>query len=143
MVKDCLINRSLPPKLGYLLKECEFIRYKINRGNVIGASLSIAKDNVINIKDFGFPETSESDILCDIESVVNEKLHYANFEKIRGARDDMAMKKNGNVFLIIDTDEIPMLDVSLIDDGYVEIAKGENPLAFFKRKRVARKYWGV
>lgn len=46
----------------------------------------------------------------------------------------MAMKKNGNVFLIIDTDEIPMLDVSLIDDGYVEIAKGENPLAFLKER---------
>ncbi len=140
MVKDCLINRSLPSKLGDLLKDWEFIRYKINRGNVIGASLSIAKDNVINIKDFGFPESSESDILYDFESFVNEKLHYANFEKISGARDYMAMKKNGNVFLIIDTDEIPMLDVSLIDDGYVEIAKGANPLAFFKRKGVARKY---
>lgn len=61
-------------------------------------------------------------------------------EKIQGTRDYMAIKKDGNVFLIVDTDEIPILDVSLIDNGYEEIVKGEKPLAFFKRKSEAHKY---
>lgn len=137
MVKDCLINRCLPSKLGKLLQEWKFIRYKINQGNVIGASLSVDRSNALTIRDFGF---SLSDMPYDFESFVNKELHFCNSEKIQGTRDYMAIKKDGNVFLIVDTDEIPILDVSLIDNGYEEIVKGEKPLAFFKRKSEAHKY---
>lgn len=42
--------------------------------------------------------------------------------------------------MIIDTDEIPILDVSLIDAEYNEIINKKKPLAFFKRKKEAHKY---
>lgn len=37
-----------------LLQGWEFIRYKKNQGNVIGASLSVDRSNAITIRDFGF-----------------------------------------------------------------------------------------
>ena len=101
---------------------------------MLGASLSVDNNNVISIKDFGFSNS------YDFTSFANKELHYTNFEKIKGTRDYMAIKKNGNVFLIVDTDEIPILDVSLIDRQYEQIAKGQKPLAFFKRKAEAYKY---
>lgn len=137
MVKDCLINRCLPSKLGKLLQGWEFVRYKINQGNVIGASLFVDKNDAITIRDFGF---SSSDMPYDFKSFANKELCFSNSEKIQGARDYMAIRKDGNIFIIIDTDEIPILDVSLIDKGYEYIGKGEKPLAFFKRKSEAHKY---
>ena len=137
LVKDCLINRQIPHELGNMVYEWEFVRYKINQGNVIGASLSIYKDNMIAIKDYGF---STSELPCDFDSFARQELLFNQPEKIQGARDYMAIKKDGNVYLIIDTDEIPILDVSLIDDGYSEIVNGDKPLAFFKRKSEAHKY---
>ena len=50
------------------------------------------------------------------------------------------MRKNDNVYLIIDTDEIPILDVGLIDDAYAEILNQTLPLSYFKRKKEAHKY---
>ena len=92
---------------------------------------------MIAIKDYGF---STSELPCDFDSFARQELLFNQPEKIQGARDYMAIKKDGNVYLIIDTDEIPILDVSLIDDGYSEIVNGDKPLAFFKRKSEAHKY---
>ena len=52
----------------------------------------------------------------------------------------MALKKNGNVYLIIDTDEIPILDVILIDEAYSDIVNEGRPLSLFKRKAESHKY---
>ncbi len=137
MVKDSLINRIMPSALGELIQDWEFIRYKINQGNIIGASLSIDKNNVICVRDFGFTPSGSP---YDLESFAKKELHFDKIEKIDGARDYMAIKNRGNVFLIIDTDEIPMLDISLINDGYDQIVNGQKPLAFFKRKSEAHRY---
>ena len=47
----------------------------------------------------------------------------------------MALAKNGNVYLIIDTDEIPILDVDLIDEGYDQVINKGETVAMFKRKK--------
>ncbi len=137
LVKDCLTSRKIPEQLGSLAYEWEFMRYKIQDNCVIGASLKLSEDNTITIEDFGFP-TSKNIYIFDVFS--NERLSYSDSEKICGTRDYMALKKNGNVYLIIDTDEIPILDVSLIDDAYGKIVNNNEPLALFKRKKDAHKY---
>ena len=52
----------------------------------------------------------------------------------------MTMEKNGNVYLIIDTEEIPILDANLIDDGYGKVVNEGETISMFKRKKVAHEY---
>ena len=137
LVKDCIIRRRLPNQLSLLIEGWEFIRYKIHDGCIIGASLRILQDEQIEIKDYGF--SSEQQPL-PFDSFVSENLGYGEPEKIRGSRDYMVLKKGKNVYLIIDTDEIPILDVQLIDEAYNDIVNGDTPLSFFKRKNEAHKY---
>ncbi len=137
LVKDCIIKRRLPNQLSLLIDGWEFIRYKIHDGCIIGASLRILQDEQIEIKDYGF--SSEQQPL-PFDSFVSENLGYGEPEKIRGSRDYMVLKKGKNVYLIIDTDEIPILDVQLIDEAYNDIVNGDTPLSFFKRKNEAHKY---
>lgn len=52
----------------------------------------------------------------------------------------MALERNGNVYLIIDTEEIPILDVYQINDAYDDIVNNGVTVALFKRKNVSHKY---
>lgn len=48
----------------------------------------------------------------------------------------MALVKDGNVYFIVDTDEIPILDVNLIDEAYSKVANNGETVAMFKRKKL-------
>ena len=137
LVKDCLINRQMPQQLCNLSNEWEFYRYKIHDGSVIGALLKITDRGKINIYEIGF---SSEQIPVFFDEFAHRQLNYNEPNKIQGARDYMALKKNGNVYLIIDTDEIPILDVSLIDEAYSDIVNEGMPLSLFKRKAESHKY---
>ena len=137
LVKDCIIKRTLPNQFGSLADGWEFIRYKIHDDSIIGASLMMGPDGEMELKDYGF---SYNQLPIPFASFAVENLCYTEPEKIHGSRDYFALKKDGNVYLIIDTDEIPILDVKLIDDAYDGIVNGDMPLSFFKRKNEAHKY---
>ena len=137
LVKDCLINRHLPSNLTELIHGWSFIRYKIQEGFVLGAQMMLAEDNKIEIDEFGF---SDCRLSIDFELFSESRLLFSDYERIRGARDYKVMRKNDNVYLIIDTDEIPILDVGLIDDAYAEVLNKTLPLSYFKRKKEAHKY---
>lgn len=137
LVKDCLINRRLPHELANLIRGWEFIRYKIHDNFVIGASLQTGTNNSMKFEEFGF---SNSQMPIDFESFCHNTLLFQDHNIIRGSRDYMAMLKNGNVYLIIDTEEIPILEVGLIDDAYSDILNEMQPLSLFKRKKEAHKY---
>lgn len=136
LVKDCLVKRTLPDQMANLMTGWEFTRYKINQGNVIGASITLAEKSTIKIMDMGFGNIADK----DFESFSKEHLKFMQPEKIRGARDYMALIKNGNVFLIVDTEEIPILDVDAIDEGYAKVINENVTLSMFKRKAEAHKY---
>lgn len=137
LVKDCIIKRTLPKQFGDLAEGWEFIRYKIHDDSIIGASLQMNSNGEMEIKDYGFTSNQPP---VPFASFVVEDLCYTEPEKIHGSRDYMALKKDGNVYLIIDTDEIPVLDVQFIDEAYNDIVNGDMPLSFFKRKDEAHKY---
>ena len=82
----------------------------------------------IAIQEYGLGQNRLGD---DFESFVQNNLNYYDCDKIRGARDYMAMKRNGNVYLIIDTDEIPILDVSQIYDAYDDVVNRGETIALF------------
>lgn len=137
LVKDSLVKRRMPEQMGKMLTDWEFMRYKLNNNNIIGASLKLDGDAGIDIRDVGF---QKGEMPVDIETFAHDHLGFDDSMKICGARDYMALKKNGNVYLIIDTDEIPILDVALLDDGYDHIVNGKEPLSLFKRRNVAHQY---
>ena len=137
LVKDCLINRQMPQQLCNLTKGWEFFRYKIHDGSVVGASLEMTDDGKMSIAEFGL---SSEQLPVFFDEFAYKYLNYNEPNKIRGVRDYMALKKNGDVYLIIDTDEIPILDVSLIDEAYSGIVNEGMPLSLFKRKAESHKY---
>lgn len=135
MVKDCLAQRHLPIQLTQPLQGWTFYRYKISDGGVLGARMTVAGDGKLDIEDFGFSGMTE-----DFESFVMDELHYDHPERISGSRDYMALVKGGNTYIIIDTEEVPVLDAYAIEEAYGKIVNEEEPLAMFKRKAVAHKY---
>jgi len=137
VVKDSLQNLKMPNVMAESFNDWEFARYKINNGNVLGAILTLSDDGRMHIKDFGF---SYDEVPTVFEDFARNYLSYDNSFKIKGAKDYMVLKKDGNIFLIVDTDEIPILDVSEIDEAYGKILAETEPLAMFKRKQVAHKY---
>lgn len=137
LVKDSLINRIMPKQLAELMCGWVFYRYKINKDIVHGASLAVGTDGSMNINEYGL---SQNNLGEDFEQFVLEYLKFNDYDKIRGARDYMALEKNGNVYLIIDTDEIPILDVNLIDDGYDQVINKGETVAMFKRKKNVHEY---
>ena len=58
--------------------------------------------------------------------------------KMKGNHDYHVMEKEGNAYLIIDTEEIPILDAKQIDDTYGKIIERSDPecdsFNMFKRK---------
>lgn len=137
LVKDCLINRQIPQQLYSLSEGWKFYRYKIREDSVIGASLIITDNGKMDIREFGF---SSGQMPVFFDEFAYSHLNYNEPNNICGARDYMALKKSGNVYLIIDTDEIPILDVSLIDEAYNDIVNEGKPLSLFKRKAESHKY---
>lgn len=136
IVKDSLVRRMMPTMMVNTIGGWEFYRWKIHEGTVTGATLATSGEN-IQMKEFGFPNDSMAE---DIQSFAHGKLSFDDYKMISGARDYMAMKKDGNVYLIIDTDEIPILDVGLIDEGYGKVLNDGEPLALFKRKAQAHQF---
>ena len=137
LVKDSLINRIMPKQLTELMCGWVFYRYKINKDFVHGASLAVDTDGSMNIEEYGLSRNSLGE---DFEQFVQEYLKFNDYDKIRGGRDYMALEKNGNVYLIIDTDEIPILDVKLIDEGYGQVINKGETVAMFKRKKNVHEY---
>lgn len=137
IVKDSLAKRVMPKPLADMLVGWNAIRYKINQGNVHGASMKIDNHGTIEIEQYGLSQDNQGE---DFENFISQKLKYSDFDKIRGARDYMALVKEGNVYFIVDTDEIPILDVNLIDEAYNQVANEGETVAMFKRKKVAHDY---
>ena len=137
LVKDSLINRRMPNELTELITNWKFFRYKINEGFVHGASLGVDTTSTMSIKEYGLSQNSLGE---DFEQFVIDNLRYNEYDKIRGGQDYMAMEKNGNVYLIINTEEIPILDAKLIDDGYGKVVNERETISMFKRKKVAHEY---
>ncbi len=130
-VKDSLAKRIMPEELTKLVQDWVFFRYKINEGMVHGASMAVNIKGRISIQEYGLSQNQFGE---DFGLFAHQNLRYDDYEKIQGRRDYMALEKNGNVYLIVDTDEIPILDASLIDEGYDKVVNKGESLSLFKRK---------
>ncbi len=136
LVKYGIIKKSMPQELESLIERWTFTRYKIIKGGVHGASLSIENGEIL-FKEHGLSSNQFGE---DFETFCRDQLLFSESELIKGSRDYMAMEKDGNVFLIVDTDEIPILDANLIDEGYGKVINEGETISMFKRKKVVHEY---
>lgn len=74
----------------------------------------------------------------DYDTFVASIMGLSALLKMKGNHDYHVMEKEGNAYLIIDTEEIPILDAKQIDDTYGKIIEGTDPdyktICVFKRK---------
>lgn len=139
LIKDNIKKTTIPQTLSKHMQGWQFLRYKIAKDDmVIGAKMKVIEGEEkeqLNIDTIGFRGSEP----IDFETFAREELSLKQNEasSIKGTRDYLALKKGGNIYLIIDTDEIPILDAKLIDEGYG--IEGENT-GLFKRKGNEHKY---
>lgn len=135
LVKDSNIKREMPSRLSAKIRDWHFFRWKINKNNVFGSSMKVSKDNLMTFKDYGF----DMGLGEDYYSFIKQEIGYSNPQKIMGKHDYMVMCKGDNTYLILNTEEIPILDAKLIDDAYGKIISGNDEIystiAMFKRKK--------
>ena len=60
----------------------------------------------------------------DYDTFVASIMGLSALLKMKGNHDYHVMEKEGNAYLIIDTEEIPILDAKQIDDTYGKIIEG-------------------
>ena len=134
LIKDCNAKQKIPSKLCEKAAGWTFYRWKINQGRVYGASL-YTEGNTIAFDDYGF----DGGIGEDYPLFIKQEIGYSYPEKIMGRHDYIALRKGDNTYLILNTDEIPILDAKLIDEAYGKIISGKddnyNTIALFKRKK--------
>ena len=138
LVKDSIVAEKMPSVFGELLVGWTFYNYKIDRldsQTIWGASMNVDENNHIHFAQYGF----DSGLGVNYDTFVSNTIGFHSPVKLRGSHDYKIMSKDGNVYLILDTDEIPILDVDMIDEAYGKIMEGKDEnyktLSLFKRKK--------
>ena len=142
MVKDCNIHCQMPPALGEMMEDWTFYSFKSNKDVAHGGSLSadIETGNLL-LKAYGFSDKQG----VDFDTFVSNTIGYGPTSRIKGFRDYKVMAKDGNMYLIVDTEEIPILDASYIDEVYARYLDEDDKeiptLSVFKRKANGCNHW--
>ena len=134
LVKDSIVKGKMPSGLAVVADDWKFWRFKFHEKYVFGASLNLGKDCGIAFTPYGFDDGMGE----DYDTFVDSRMGLPVLLKMRGNHDYHVMEKDGNAYLIIDTEEIPILDARQIDDTYGKIIEGTDPecdsFYMFKRK---------
>nr|WP_294831872.1 hypothetical protein [Prevotella sp.] len=134
LVKDSIVKGKMPSGLAVVANDWKFWRFKFHEKYVYGASLNLGKDCGIEFTPYGFDDGMGE----DYDTFVASKMGMPVLLRMNGNHDYHVMEKDGNVYLIIDTEEIPILDARQIDDTYGKIIEGTDPecdsFYMFKRK---------
>lgn len=136
LVKDCIAKRKAPVDIIDNMLGWEFSLFREKDGCAIGAKMSMAEDGTLNIVEFGFPNTN----LCGMKIFFQMNYLCNIYSKVKTFGNYYTMRKGGNSYIIVDTEEIPMLDAETIDNGYVKIAKENKTPNMFKNMDNANIY---
>ncbi len=116
LIKKGNVERVILPTIAAKLVGWTFYRYKVvGKDFVHGASLTVDKSGIMNITTIGLSQYEYGE---DFHTFCQENLLFNDPEKINSHKDYVAIRKRDNVYLIIDTDEIPILDAHLIAEKY-------------------------
>ncbi len=132
-VKYALVNEQMPPRLNRTIQGWEFIQYKLHDDNVMGAALRTDKGGKMTLEDIGLMNKEEIDLM----NFMSERLRFDAHMKFKGKQEYRVAIKGGNIYMIVDTNEIPVLDANEIEMSYRLVnAKVENEATIARVKRV-------
>lgn len=134
LVKDSIVKNCMPSEMAAIAEEWKFWLFKPKNDVVYGASLKLCEGEAMALDPYGFDDGLGE----DYDTFVDSRMGVPVLLKIKGNHDYHVMEKDGNAYLIIDTEEIPILDARQIDDTYGKIIEGTDPecdsFYMFKRK---------
>ena len=134
LVKDSIVKSFMPSEMAAIAEEWKFWLFKQKKDVVYGASLKLCEGEVMALDPYGFDDGMGE----DYDTFVDSRMGLPVLLKMKGNHDYHVMEKDGNAYLIIDTEEIPILDARQIDDTYGKIIEGTDPecdsFYMFKRK---------
>lgn len=141
MVKECIRNLHLPAEMVEAAPGWTFWEYRMIDSKMIGSWMRIQGDGRL---EFGPYYTSTHDPMLYFNEFALVELHYkGNTNLFSGSQDYKVLMKDGNVYLILTTAEVPILDGDLINEEYERIEAEDDTLSAFKRvEKVHRNFRG-
>ena len=134
LVKDSIVKGCMPSEMAAIAGNWKFWLFKQKKEVVYGASLKLCEGKAVAFEPYGFDDGLGEDYDTFVASIMGLSVLL----KMKGNHDYHVMEKEGNAYLIIDTEEIPILDAKQIDDTYGKIIEGTDPdyktICVFKRK---------
>ena len=134
LVKDSFVKGCMPSEMAAVAGNWKFWLFKQKKDVVYGASLKLCEGEAMALDPYGFDDGLGE----DYDTFVDSRMGVPVLLKMKGNHDYHVMEKDGNAYLIIDTEEIPILDARQIDDTYGKIIEGTDPecdsFYMFKRK---------
>lgn len=134
LVKDSIVKGCMPSEMAAIAGNWKFWLFKQKKEVVYGASLKFCEGKAMAFEPYGFDDGLGEDYDTFVASIMG----LSALLKMKGNHDYHVMEKEGNAYLIIDTEEIPILDAKQIDDTYGKIIERSDPecdsFNMFKRK---------
>lgn len=118
LVKDSIATRTMPSIYRKMLQGWEVIGYRVNKKDrvVYGTSMTTTLDGQITFTDYGCSNNRWTGL--GFNTFVNNKLHFPQPNLIFGSQWYKVMIKENNVYLIVSTDEFPMLNTDELSRYY-------------------------
>lgn len=124
MVKDCNYRKVMPVQYVDVLNGWEFYRFIDIKGFVYGLSMQVLPDGTIFYKPYGFDKESE----MRYEDFCLQVLRTDNMGLLKGSKEHLVLKKGDNSYIIVNTEEVPVLDADLYDDTFLQISRNEGEI---------------
>lgn len=139
MVKDCIRKRRMPAETVEGAPGWTFWEYRLHGGKIVGSWLRIHSDGEL---EFGPFYTSMREPMMDFNEFVYDVMYYTGpTGPFSGSQDYKVLTKEGNVFMIITSDEVPILDGAAIDAKYERINGAGEKLSDLKRADDAHRFF--
>ena len=132
IIKDSLLQHKMPEGLMKYLIGWQFIKYRMHDDMILGGNMQVSEEGTIEIDNIGF---DAADVRTNPTYFFNQELLYTDTQMFTGARDFHVMKKANNVYMIYDTEEIPIFDTDKLNAAYEDILNGIENTTMFKRKK--------
>ena len=138
IIKDCIAKHKMPLSLVETIQGWEYILFREKNKKAIGSTMSVDVEGNMKFYNFGFKNDK---MPLDMSLFFKGILNTSDYCRVKGWGDYYVMRKDGNTYIIYDTEEIPMFDADKINDGYDDVLNNGVTVSMFKRKANVQEYF--